>query len=244
MNSENDYDKTPVEGFGKLMIARMGWYQGRGIGKSSSGEIQIHLNSIGRNERNGLGSDKQLIKEKKSEFEIGKIVTICKGKHKGVTGIVLQVYDEIAVIEITNNKNHLHIPLLSLKLGTMEQAKALDNQPRQLRWVIPGLKVRVKNKYIHGGSLYNCKAIIDDVIDSYRFIVRIGSKMFDDLCEKDVETILPRVGSNVIIVKRQYKGEISKLLARDKKRNRATVQVSGHQTIELSQNDVSDFIQE
>ena len=68
--------------------------------------------------------------------------------------------------------------------------------------------------------------------------------MFDDLCEKDVETILPRVGSNVIIVKRQYKGEISKLLARDKKRNRATVQVSGHQTIELSQNDVSDFIQE
>lgn len=243
MNTENNYEKTPVEGFGKAILSRMGWFEGRGIGKESLGEQPLYLNFIGREDRNGLGSEKQVIKERKSEIEIGSLVTIKSGKHLGVTGTVLEVREESAIVQIKQNKNHLNIPLVSLQLGSKKPQVVSKRQLKELRWVIPGLRVRVRNKHIYEGSIYSCKGVIEDVLNSHVFTIRISNKVYEDLTEKDIETLLPSVGSNVRIVKKQYKGEVSKLLARDKRKNLVTVQLP-EQVISLSQNDVCDFIHE
>ena len=89
--------------------------------------------------------------------------------------------------------------------------------------MIPGLKVRIKNKHFQNGELYNCKTFIEDVLDTHKFTIRVQNRIIEDLCEKDIQTIIPPLGSNVRIVKGEHKGEISKLLSKD--RNTATIQL-------------------
>jgi transcription antitermination factor NusG len=104
---KNNYQENPVEGFGKKILSSQGWFQGRGIGKSSKGEITPFSNYTGRSERSGLGSDKEFIKKQKSELKLGDSVEVTKGKHQGLIGTLLQIEEESATIEIKNSKKHI-----------------------------------------------------------------------------------------------------------------------------------------
>jgi transcription antitermination factor NusG len=243
MYAENDYEKTPVNGFGEKILSKTGWFKGRGIGKYSQGEVPLHLKLKPRGERHGLGSEKQKLIEKKCEIEIGSTAEVISGKHAGITGVIIEVLDQHAILQIKNNKNNLKIPIINLILGKIQKTQVEPKKSKELRWVVPGLKVKIRNKFINDGAFYNCKALIEDVLDDKIFTVRISNEIIDYLNEKDLQTILPSVGSQVRIVKGKHKGEISKLLSRDKVKNLATVQLLD-EIVQLKQDYICDYIRE
>lgn len=50
--------------------------------------------------------------------------------------------------------------------------------------------------------------------------------LYENLREKDIETVIPREdGAQVALLKGEHKGEIGKILSRDKKKEELTVQV-------------------
>ena len=96
--------------------------------------------------------------------------------------------------------------------------------------MIPGLIVRVVSKKVEGGRLYNTKVKITDVLSAFKFhaIPHDGSSttLYENLREKDIETVIPKEdGQQVAILKGDFKGEIGKILSRDKKKEQLTIQV-------------------
>jgi hypothetical protein len=45
------------------------------------------------------------------------------------------------------------------------------------------------------------------------------------LREKDVETVMPGVDSEIMVLKGEFKGEIGKLISRNKKRDKCEIQL-------------------
>ena len=105
-----------------------------------------------------------------------------------------------------------------------------ETKEKRLKWVIPGLIVRVVSKKVEGGRLYNTKVKISDVLSAFKFhaIPHDGSSttLYENLREKDIETVIPKEdGQQVSILKGEFKGEIGKILSRDKKKEQLTIQV-------------------
>lgn len=100
---------------------------------------------------------------------------------------------------------------------------------KRLKWVLPGLIVRVVSKKVEGGKLYNTKLRVTDVLSAYKFhaLPLEGAQvLYENLREKDIETVIPREdGAQVALLKGEHKGEVGKILSRDKKKEELTVQV-------------------
>ena len=122
-----------------------------------------------------------------------------------------------------------------------KEDKSLRKPYNKLRWVIPNIIVRIiskKTKY------YNCKGVIQDLNDLYTFSIFL----FDDrtihteFTEEDIETVIPKINENVLIIKKEHKSEKGKLLLRDKKSNKVSVQLySDLSIINLTQDDVAAY---
>lgn len=51
-----------------------------------------------------------------------------------------------------------------------------------------------------------------------------GVNMYDDLLEKDIETVMPKADNEPIaVVRGEFKGEIGKMLSRDRKKDEVTI---------------------
>lgn len=108
---------------------------------------------------------------------------------------------------------------------------------KPLKWVIPHILVRIiskKSKY------YNTKANIEDLIDLYTFsLITSDNTVHTTFKEKDIETVIPTVNSDVVILKGPNKGEYAKLLERDKKNNKVAVQLNNDLSIvNFTQDDI------
>jgi len=93
--------------------------------------------------------------------------------------------------------------------------------------------VRVISKKVANGLLYDCKVKICTVLDQYTFEVvpltddpRLD-KIYTNIREKDLETVLPKDKTKstdqVVIVKGEHRGRTGKMLSRDKKRDEVIV---------------------
>jgi hypothetical protein len=62
--------------------------------------------------------------------------------------------------------------------------------------------------------------------------------VYDNLREKDLETVLPKDNNeNVAVLKGGFKGEIGKMISRDRKKDEVIVQVGLTDIVKLSQDD-------
>lgn len=78
-----------------------------------------------------------------------------------------------------------------------DQKKSKEDNKKKLKWVIPNLIIRVVSKKVAEGKLYNKKLRVADVLSAYQFLAvpiegGSASMMYDDLREKDIETIIPK----------------------------------------------------
>ncbi|CAG9332241.1 unnamed protein product [Blepharisma stoltei] len=243
-----NYIKNPVEGFGKKIFEKLGWYEGRGVGKNSQGEIPIHFNAVPRSERKGLGATDEMESEQKRKFEIGTKVKIIEGKHKGIRGVVADIVDMFVFIELPRTVNQIRVKTSKVvKYEENENSEANDRSTRQkkLRWVMPGLRVRVRSQKVCDGSLYNSKVIINDVLDKYSFTALLrNQRIITNLTEKDIETVIPSLNEPIMILKGTNRGEVANLIERDRKRNKVKVQLINEspELIEYTQDDVCEFV--
>jgi ribosomal protein L24 len=243
MSSDVNYEKEPVEGFGLTIFKKLGWREGQAVGKRPREDVKIQFNDSLRPPRLGLGAE-QPISKKKEMLSIGSKVLITRGKDKGMNAVLLDLVDQYAKLELPSG----HIMTVTLSdiepyiENTYTEEPLPDNScRRRLRWVLPGIIVRVINKKIHKGRLYNLKLKVSDVLDDFRFtLLGKDSILYDDLSEKHVETVIPSTGSNVMILKGPHRASIGKLLERDRKRDFVIVHSEDGSTLNLRQDDISE----
>ncbi|CDW79585.1 g patch domain and kow motifs-containing [Stylonychia lemnae] len=115
---------------------------------------------------------------------------------------------------------------------------------KKLKWILPGLIVRVISKKIEEGKLYNTKLKVTDVLNESRFLAvplqadSSSKRVYDDLREKDLETVLPRdLNEPVAVLKGEFRGETGKILSKDKKKDQVVIQVGLTDIVTVSQDD-------
>jgi hypothetical protein len=238
----DNYDEQPIEDFGKSLLKKMGWNENTAInGKAPVKVVEFKPRPSGL----GLGAvmldDKapKYSDEKKKNY-YGTKVKIIKGKHKGLKGVIVEEIigdiekyfkqNESVNVELKINKQVVKINTEYIKIRNkkdkeekIDKKEEVKNRNVRLVWVLPNIIVKVVNK---DSKYYNTKAFIEDVIDNYSFSLITNDKVVHTkFVEDDIQTVMPGINENVIILTGTKKGEVAKLLERDKKKNKVTVQL-------------------
>lgn len=141
--------------------------------------------------------------------------------------------------EIKRSRSRSHDGGSSSEAAT--RARKPDGEKR-LKWIIPNIVVRVVSKKVANGKLYNCKLRISDVLSAHKFLAvpleQDSSSLivYDSLTEKDLETVIPKQdNSQVAVLRGEFRGEIGKILSRDRKKDEVVIQVGLTDIIKVSQ---------
>lgn len=232
------------EGYGERLLKKFGWFPGRGIGRSPVGEREAVFLAKPRPGRLGVGAELpgEELEAKRAALNIGDQVQVAKGKLAGLRGAVLEVEEDYVTVEVGCRK--LRIPLLYITPAADLPAKTphLDPTRKVLRWVMPGIRVRIISKTLRSGQLYSSKGVVTDVLDDCSFtLLTEARELLDFLSERDVETLIPAIGKDVMVLKDEHRGEVGKLVERDKRRNRVIVQLQAAELLTLTQDDLSEL---
>ena len=119
--------------------------------------------------------------------------------------------------------SHIYSKLHSSK----RESKADEKRSlKPLTWIAEGLIVRVISDKYRSGKLYNKKIHIKTIMNDTQFLATDGPTVLDDLREKDLETVLPGSSdfatAQVLILKTK---ELGKVLSKDKRKEKVTVQI-------------------
>ncbi|CAM9910351.1 unnamed protein product [Ectocarpus sp. 6 AP-2014] len=111
-------------------------------------------------------------------------------------------------------------------------------------WLQANIRVRVIHKSYGGGRAYLGKGRVVDVPRVGQATVRmdLGELVLEGVKERHLETVLPARGGKVIVVRGAEKGATGKLLAKNKEKETALVQVyEDLRAVTLSLDDVAEF---
>jgi hypothetical protein len=62
--------------------------------------------------------------------------------------------------------------------------------------------------------------------------------VYDDIREKDIETVMPKeLNEPITVLRGEFKGETGKMLERDRKKDEVTIQIGFTEIIKVSQDD-------
>jgi len=94
-------------------------------------------------------------------------------------------------------------------------------------WLIPGIVVKVLNKKVGDGAFYGKKGIVTEVIDLYVGVVKmVDSNHKLKIDQAHLETVIPAIGSEVVIINGQYRGEVGILEGINVEKYKAIVRVN------------------
>lgn len=205
--------------------------------------------------------------EAKQNF-CGSKVKITEGLHKDLKGILIDYIEDLRTflheneyinVQLKLNDQVVKVKSLHLKLydegestrksrsksksrkNKKEKVRGKTRSDKVLKWIVPNIKVRIISRKRLDGKYYNTKAIVNDICDHHSFsVVTSDGLVFSEFKEKDLETVIPRLDDDVLILKGEYKSEVAKLLSRDRKNDKVMVQPYTDMTlICLSQDDVT-----
>ncbi|RKP20724.1 hypothetical protein ROZALSC1DRAFT_27819 [Rozella allomycis CSF55] len=184
--------------------------------------------------------------EKPTLQKVGARVTVIEGVHEGLHGIVSQIYVDSVLVTLENNQEDVRLKFEKLKLydgKTVEISKS--NQRRDLddNWIVPFLKVRIVSRSFENGKYFNLKGIIQDVTAPQVCIIKLDNgKTCHDVKQRHLETIIPEIGGLVYIVRGKLKGNVGRLLAKNKKLSNAAVKIHGMESImDFDYDDISEY---
>lgn len=217
--------------------------------------------------RNYINIGEKLVEKKRKTFERNIDVIIIKGKHKDLKGKILNVnaeekecivelevneesvkvkFEEMSILDegSTSKKTTKDIPKILHKTISKEGKPETSLNQKKLSWVIPNIRVRIVSKKTHNGKYYNKKVVITDIIDSFTFSALTNEgESLNFLREKDIETLLPPLEKQIIVVKGKNKGKVGILKLRDKAKNKIILQyLDNMEYDEMTQDDVCEFI--
>ena len=129
-------------------------------------------------------------------------------------------------------------------LKKKKHKKDTKSKDKTLKWVLPDIKLRIVNKKYKEGKYYLSTGTVGDIIspEIFSFIAAQG-EILEDLREKDVETVIPKLQNKVMILSGKHKGSVSILIQRSKSKDEVVVQqLDGQLTqVKLSQYDISQL---
>lgn len=229
--------------YGAKLLKKFGWFPGRGLGRNPKGESEVKFLSKPRLGRLGVGAELpgEAVSTKRAALSVGDRVSVTTGKHVGAVGAIAELEEEYAIVEI--GAKQLRLPLLYLSTEVSESLAVQQSARKPLKWVAPGIRVRVVSKVVRDGRLYNLKAVVQDVTGVSTFTLFTDDReLLDDLAEKDIETLIPPLGRDVMVLAADHRGEVGKLVERDKRRNRVVVQLASTPVLlTLTQDEVSEL---
>ena len=268
-NPENDQPLFFEEDFGIRMLLQMGWKEGQGIGKNPL-SYQTELYEIKpRAPGAGLGSTTEFDRIKLQKTETEKVdknaeeksrIFVISGKHKGTFGILKETKEnKQCVVEINGYNFVMQIENISFDFPIenkfemspknngpenlkLENEELGNLEKEGLKWATSHLTVRIASKKYQEGKYYLKKGTILDVLSSRIILLIEGGEILEDIKERYLETIIPGLNENVLILKGKFKHQTGKLVKRNKKENLVWVQVDNSSEIcELKQEDCCAF---
>jgi len=114
-------------------------------------------------------------------------------------------------------------------------------------WVRPQLRVRCIDSKMKGGKYYNVKMGVVDVVTSDSCDCRTDEgKLVENIRTDKLETLIPKKdGGRVMVVRGDRKSEIGQVIARDKVKYKATVQLfQSEDVLSLDYDSVCEYIGE
>lgn len=115
-------------------------------------------------------------------------------------------------------------------------SKVVKDEPEQsiiVGWIRPGIKVKLVSKK-YGDHLYLHKGYIVDVLSKGFATVKLENGcMVDSIAEKHLETSLPTIGGNCMVIYGEHRGEIAILMQKHKEM--AVIQLAeSYEMVQLS----------
>ncbi|KAI4800526.1 hypothetical protein KUCAC02_009668 [Chaenocephalus aceratus] len=109
--------------------------------------------------------------------------------------------------------------------------KEARRPPPPPSWLQRDLKVRFIDKSFKGGKYYNSKMCVEDVLSPSTCICRTDEgRLIDDVKQSMLETIIPKLESeSIMVVLGEHRGQVGRILQRDKNKCRAMVQLDRHE---------------
>jgi len=106
--------------------------------------------------------------------------------------------------------------------------------------------VRIISKKLEGGKFYNKKGHIVDVVSRHKCIVQLPDGLVEGVKQKDLETVIPKPGEKVRVVRGSDKGSLGTLFERkknDKNVECGVVQLSSDLSISVYElDDIAGYI--
>jgi len=116
-----------------------------------------------------------------------------------------------------------------------------NNRPSS--WLRTGIRVKVISERIGGKQGYLQKGTVLDVHSKGIGAIKLDNgTILDPVKEKYLETVLPNVGSDCLVLVGEYVGQCASLLEKDMARNQAIVQLSESlEVIQLTMDDIAAY---
>ncbi|XP_066566183.1 G-patch domain and KOW motifs-containing protein [Amia ocellicauda] len=113
-------------------------------------------------------------------------------------------------------------------------------------WLQRDLRVRFIDKKFKGGKYYNSKMTVEDVLTPDTCVCRTEEgRLLDDVKQTMLETVVPKSDSDtVMVVLGQHRGQVGRVLQRERDRCRALVQLDRveHQVFRLDYDSVCHYV--
>ncbi|XP_034551714.1 G-patch domain and KOW motifs-containing protein [Notolabrus celidotus] len=109
--------------------------------------------------------------------------------------------------------------------------KEARRPPAPPSWLQRDLKVRFIDKSFKGGRYYNSKMRVEDVLTPGTCVCRTEEgRLLDDVKQNMLETIIPKSENDyIMVVLGEYRGQVGRILQRDKNKCKAMVQLDRHE---------------
>jgi ribosomal protein L24 len=244
------YEAKPVESFGLSLLQSMGFTPQRGIGHNKKNALSDVLVLKPRPRGLGLGAEQE-DEQKKPRFEVGACVVITKGPHDGLAGVVAEVREEELTVELAKSGSLVRVAAAEVRELTREQQKEQavegeegERKKKRLKWVVPNIRVKIVDKK---SKYYLKKAVVSEVLNEREFecfLSEGGRREFvKTLREKDLQTVVPKPGGEVVVVRGSHTGDRGKVLKNDRQSEKVVVQTEAElELITVAQDDLTEYV--
>ena len=216
-----EYDEMPISMFGAALLKGMGWEKEKPVGNpyGVNGHLQIPKAVSVKPRPKNLGFGAVLTKE---EAEL-----LVQRKFNPKRQRTERDKKRIAEIESWTEREPA---IKKQKIEKMEDVKVKVKKKRRrerIKWIRNGLRVRC----IKNGKYFRQKGIVNDVIDEFRVCVQMSDDLLLTLYADEVETVIPKKGALVVVLRGKYKKERGCILTKNKKEQIASVQLEDNLSI-------------
>ncbi|KAM4127399.1 hypothetical protein ACJW30_02G087000 [Castanea mollissima] len=265
-NGFQEFDDTPVEGFGKALLAGYGWKEGRGIGKNAKEDVEIVVQKR-HTGKHGLGFVEKV--DEPFRFSVGKNVRVIAGRDVGLKGRIVKVLESKSevVLELSKSEEKVQVRVQHLaELGSKEEEICLkklreaasNSKKRKMEtttsttttsvkasWLKSHIRVRIISKDLKGGRLYLKKGEVVDVVGPRMCDVSMDEsrELIQGVSQDFLETALPRRGGPILVLYGKHEGVFGNLVSKDLEQETAVVQdANNHDYVNVRLDQIAEYI--